>query len=83
LVARAILAVERLLAQRGSPLPGAAFTGSNVTARIERLLLEPGDEDCGAGGGPLGVALLATLVAMGLTPLHHLTETALHLLLAR
>jgi Zn-dependent protease with chaperone function len=79
LVARAIVAVERLLA-RGSPATASAFTGGNVTVRVERLLRDENDELTGPPG-TVRVALAAAALGLALTPVHHLTETLLHVVL--
>jgi Zn-dependent protease with chaperone function len=76
-VAGAIVAVERLLC--GSPAT-ASFTGSDVTARVERLLRDEDHELTGAPG-TMRLALAAAALGLALTPVHHLTETLLHLVL--
>jgi hypothetical protein len=78
-VARAIIAVERLLAQ-AALAPTAGFMGGNVTARVERLLRDDGDESRGPHG-LLAAGVVAALLVSVLVPVHHLTETFLHLVL--
>lgn len=80
-VARAILVVERMLADRSPLLPFApGFGGSDVPARVEALL-EPSRPTRDWLVGTVGVALILCLVALAPSgALHHWTETLLGVL---
>lgn len=77
-VAHAIVAVERLLAGV-RPAPAVAFSGGNVSARVERLLQD--DDEAGAPVGLFGATVVAVLLVSVLAPVHDFTETLLHVVL--
>jgi Zn-dependent protease with chaperone function len=78
-VASAIIAVTRMCSGRAPSVLAPAFGGADVVARVERLMTNPGNDRRQPRSAWL-VALATVAIAAMAGPLHHLTETALGLL---
>jgi hypothetical protein len=76
-VARAVLAVERLMAgaTAAPDLVAASFGGSHVPSRVEALLAVADWRP--ARGTPAWMVASAVALLLGASPLHHVTETFL------